>query len=185
MSKKVIKFHLIHAIKVRDNAKIDELIEDPSKVNEVDELGNTPLIYAVFYNQKDTVKKLLSKNADESVINKQGNSAFFYVKDNEMGAILTEKRVTPTEEPVAVFAGPSKTEDKIDYSKVPVNIVKNYLMIYGVDYPISKIENILRCSTISELTEEIYRNGVKWIPRVDYSALFKMINKVKNNAKSN
>ncbi|MCL2335471.1 MAG: ankyrin repeat domain-containing protein, partial [Endomicrobia bacterium] len=73
---------------------VQALIKGGAKLNEPDKDGNTPLILAVQNNNYGTVKILLAAGADPAVKNKGGKSAFDFVTDDKMIAVMKEAGVS-------------------------------------------------------------------------------------------
>jgi ankyrin repeat protein len=73
---------------------VDILIEQGLDINEQDVVNKTPLIYAIEFNKKAYLKHLLELGADPNLIDKDGNSAFYYaivnLRDNSIYDQLAE-----------------------------------------------------------------------------------------------
>jgi ankyrin repeat protein len=57
---------------------IDILLEQGANINEADDLGNTPLMYAAIQKNKPAVSLLLDKGADASLVNHDGENALLH-----------------------------------------------------------------------------------------------------------
>ncbi|SER58441.1 ankyrin repeat domain-containing protein [Pedobacter rhizosphaerae] len=73
---------------------VDILVEQGVDINEQDIVNKTPLIYAIEFNKKAYLKHLLELGADPNLIDKDGNSAFYYaivtLRDNSIYDQLAE-----------------------------------------------------------------------------------------------
>jgi hypothetical protein len=63
---------LIRAIRDGESKKADKLIESKSGINDRDDFGWTPLMYAVFRHDKELAEKLISRGADPDVADEDG-----------------------------------------------------------------------------------------------------------------
>lgn len=61
---------------------VDILVARGVDINEQDVVSKTPLVYAIEFNKKAYLKHLLELGADPNLIDKDGNSAFYYAVVN-------------------------------------------------------------------------------------------------------
>jgi len=70
----------------------NELIIKGADVNAKDESGNTPLLYALSWDENgfDVARLLIENGADVNAKDKEGNTPLYYAKQNENGAEIVE-----------------------------------------------------------------------------------------------
>ena len=70
---------IFNAINSNDLHKINFLVINKEiDINEIDDFGNTPLIYAIYKKKNDIAKLLIKNNANTEIKNKHGQNALFY-----------------------------------------------------------------------------------------------------------
>jgi len=77
------KSKFMDAIKT-GNIDIVQLIKEDININQTDEYGDTPLIYAVRHNMTEIIKYLLLLDADYFIKNKKGESVFSFEKGKDI-----------------------------------------------------------------------------------------------------